>query len=449
VARGLSEADPSLAALFFDQDDDGDLDLWVGNDMGVAFPDRMYINDGSGNFVDRASDLGYSAAGTDTMGGAIGDVENDGILDLVSTDFTDRPTRWFDCFDRELPCSFESLPPESNLYVNWGVGLVDFDLDGDLDLFQTSGNVFDPELVGDPNQLFVRRDGRWFAHTPGESDALAKKAVHRGAVFGDLDGDGDVDIVTAANGGSPQILRNVSASGHFVRITTEPVLPGTRVRVTAGGTTQTAQIVIGGSYLGTGDPSARLRARHGLRGRGRAAFPGWRHPQRHRPRGRDAGRESLTTRSRSAPSGVSPRVSSRASLSPPSGAARRGRVDRSSEDAALDDHADRVLVDRDDLHGAVVETAATAAPAAPVAVRARLAEAEVDTARPDRVDAGLELVRIEGQRHDLALELAVVAECVRVVAAQPTRGTERVDEDEEAVVRREARSAGGRAAAAR
>jgi hypothetical protein len=255
AARGLDEADPSLAALFFDQDDDGDLDLWVGNDMGVAFPDRLYTNDGNGNFVDRGAELGYSAAGTDTMGGAVGDVENDGILDLVSTDFYDRPTRLFDCFDRELACSFDSLPPESSEYVNWGVGLVDFDLDGDLDLFQTSGNVFDPELVGDPNQLFERRDGRWFAHVPAAGDALDRRAVHRGAVFGDLDGDLDVDVVVAANGGSPQILRNVAAAGQAIHVLTEPVVPGARVRVTAGGVTQTGQILIGGSYLGTGDPA--------------------------------------------------------------------------------------------------------------------------------------------------------------------------------------------------
>jgi hypothetical protein len=255
AARGLTDADPTLAALFFDEDDDGDLDLYVGNDMGVAFPDRLYVNDGAGNFVDQASSRGYSAAGTDTMGVDVGDYNADGTTDMVTTDFKDRPTRLYDCFDEALPCSFESMPPESTQGVHWGVGFVDVDHDGDLDLFQSGGDVFDPDLAGTPNQLFLNRgDGRFDHFAPPPESGLARLAVHRGVAFGDLDEDGDVDAVVAANGGTPAMLYNVGAAGHAIRVALGSRDAGARVTVRYEGRTLTEQALIGGSYLGSSDP---------------------------------------------------------------------------------------------------------------------------------------------------------------------------------------------------
>lgn len=253
--RGLEHADPTLAALFFDEDNDGDVDLYVGNDMGVAFPDRLYVNDGTGRFVDDGAGRGYSAAGTDTMGVDVGDYKGDGTTDMVTTDFKDRPTRLYDCFSESLPCSFTTLPVESTQGVNWGVGFVDFDHDGDLDVFQTAGDVFDPDLVGTPNQLFLNRgDGSFDWFSPPEGSGLSHLAVHRGAAFGDLDGDLDVDVVVASNGGSPAFLYNVGAGGHAVQVDLGTRGAGARVTARAGGRTLTEHAVIGGSYLGSSDP---------------------------------------------------------------------------------------------------------------------------------------------------------------------------------------------------
>ena len=257
AARGLTELEPTLAALFFDEDDDGDVDLYVGNDMGVAFPDRLYVNDGTGHFQDQGASRGYSAAGTDTMGVDVGDYNGDGTTDMVTTDFKDRPTRLYDCFSDALPCSFTTLPVESTQGVHWGVGFVDFDHDGDLDVFQTAGDVFDPERVGTPNQVFVNRgDGRFDHFPPPEGSGLLHMAVHRGAAFGDLDGDADVDVVVASNGGSPAFLYNVGASGHAVQVDLGTRGAGAKVTARVDGRSLTERAVIGGSYLSSSD--ARL-----------------------------------------------------------------------------------------------------------------------------------------------------------------------------------------------
>jgi len=254
AARGISAAEPTLAALFFDQDADGDIDLYVGNDMGLAFEDRMYINDGSGVFTDEAESRGYAAAGTDTMGVDIGNVDTDDAIEMVTSDFKERPTRIYNCLDPALPCSFEALPSESAQWVRWAIGLEDFDGDGDLDLFQSSGDVYDPERLGSANQLFDNDGQGHFSFVePSADDGLAKLAIYRGAAFADLDGDLDVDVVVTVNGGTPQFLYNVGASGHSMLVDAGPRAVGARIKVRAGGRSLTEQVVLGGSYLSTSD----------------------------------------------------------------------------------------------------------------------------------------------------------------------------------------------------
>jgi hypothetical protein len=253
--RGIEAAEPSLAPLFFDEDRDGDLDLYVGNDMGVAYLDRLYVNDGRGFFTDDAGGRGYSVAGSDTMGVDVGDLDRDGQTDLVSTDFRDRPTRICDCSDPELPCSLFAAPPESLDWVNWGIGLVDVDADGDLDLFQSSGDVYDPDREGAPCQLFTNDgSGRLSFEAPSTDDALAVRAIHRGAAFGDLDDDGDVDAVVAVNGGRPRVLINVGSKGRSTHVALPPSAAGAIVTARVDGRSLTEHALVGGSYLGSSDP---------------------------------------------------------------------------------------------------------------------------------------------------------------------------------------------------
>lgn len=254
--RGLQAEEPTLAALFFDEDDDGDLDLYVGNDMGIAFLDRLYVNDGSGSFSDQGEDRGYSAAGTDTMGVDVGDVDGDGRLDMVTTDFRDRPTRLYNCNNDGLPCNFESLPPESFEHTNWGIALADLDSDGDLDLFQTSGEVYDLEMEGRPNQVFVNDgSGQFTFFVPKEGDALAKRGIHRGLALADLDGDLDLDAIVGNNGGAPRVLYNVGTSGWSVRVELAQNLVGASVKMQSKSRELTEPFLVGGSYLSSHEPA--------------------------------------------------------------------------------------------------------------------------------------------------------------------------------------------------
>ncbi len=250
--RGIDDVAPTLAPLLFDFDDDGDLDLYVGNDIGLGWPDRLYINDGTGHFTDRAEDEGVHGPGTDTMGIDVGDYNGDGMLDMVVSDFELRPIRLFRCFDRDIPCS-NDVVPEGLDYVKWSVGFEDFDNDADLDLFVTTGNVV--PSTGDPSYLYFG-DGRggFDRHVPPDDTGVGRAQVSRGAAFGDLDNDGDVDIVIANAGDAPQILLNESAAGHWLKVALEDLHAGAMVTVTTDGGALTEQRMIGSGFAGSNDP---------------------------------------------------------------------------------------------------------------------------------------------------------------------------------------------------
>ena len=275
ASRGLTERDPTLAVKLYDLDLDGDLDLYVGNDFGLRYPDRFYLNDGRGHFVDRAATMGLDRAADgdsgDTMGVDIGDVDLDGSPDLVASGSERNRVFLYRC-DRSLRCVERSeawgLGPSLRSF-NWALGLEDFDLDGDLDLFVANGLIQVPR--DERNQLFWNVGGRFVEHATAEDEALAAVQSSRGAVFGDLDGDGAVDAVVANVGARPEVLLNRAGCGHWLAVRLDPPVAGARVRVTAGGRTLERQLSLGGSYLGSNSatlhfglglsPSASLEVR--------------------------------------------------------------------------------------------------------------------------------------------------------------------------------------------
>jgi hypothetical protein len=252
ASRGIVDAAPTLAPLFYDFDADGDLDIYVGNDIGVIWPDQLYINDGSGHFVDDAEKRGVYGPGTDTMGVDVGDYDGDGTIDMVITDFDARPIRLFRCFDSALPCSNE-VTPDGTDHVKWGVGFVDFDNDRDLDLFVATGHVVPSE--GDPSYLYFGDGaGRWEQHLPADESGVGDRRVSRGAAFGDLDGDGDVDVVIANANDAPQVLDNRIGAGHAIFVQLDARAAGAVVTViTEGGRVLREQFVLGGSFASGND----------------------------------------------------------------------------------------------------------------------------------------------------------------------------------------------------
>ncbi len=256
LERGISHIEPTLASLFFDFDSDGDVDLFVGNDIGAKNPDRLYRNDGKGFFKDAAQGLGLELYGTDTMGVDVGDANGDGKVDFVMSDFEFQPTRLVTCIDPVLPCDMVGISQESTEYVKWAIALADFDHDTDLDIFTTSGNVnVPPGYEGDRHQLHWN-DGKGFFthHEPTETEALAGRHLGRGAAFADMDGDLDLDIVVANLDRSAQLLLNQSASGHAILVGLSSSSAGARVTATSSAWSRTEHVLVGGSYAGSSDP---------------------------------------------------------------------------------------------------------------------------------------------------------------------------------------------------
>jgi len=256
LERGLPQKEPSLASLFFDFDADGDVDLFVGNDMGNMNPDRLYKNDGKGFFHDAAPGHGLELYGTDTMGVDVGDADGDGMIDLVVSDFRELPTRLVLCPRLELPCDMVGINEESTDAVKWGIALADFDQDRDLDIFTTGGDVDIPEgYAGDLHQLHHNDgEGLFTVYKPGPDEALARRHIGRGAAFADIDGDLDLDVIVANADGPAQILINTGSSGYAMLVELDTLSAGARVTVTAKGFSRTQLAKVGGSYAGSSDP---------------------------------------------------------------------------------------------------------------------------------------------------------------------------------------------------
>jgi hypothetical protein len=273
AAAGITRADgPGLGVVAADFDDDGWPDLYVAND-GAA--NQLWINRRDATFEDRGllSGTAYNAEGLPegSMGVAAGDFDGDGDEDLFVT----------------------NLPRETNtLYVNqgkglfqdatdaWGLGVpsatrtgfgadwLDYDGDGRLDLFVANGAVTLVEaLRGEPrpfhekNQLFHNPGRPPFREASAEAGAaLGLSEISRGAAVGDVDNDGDVDLLVMNNGGPVRLLLNTSPPRPWLQVRLRGLTDnrdglGARVGLEReAAPTLWRRVHTDGSYLTAGDP---------------------------------------------------------------------------------------------------------------------------------------------------------------------------------------------------
>jgi hypothetical protein len=276
-AAGVAEREPrfGFGVAWFDMDDDGRLDLFVANDSG---PNHVYRNLGGGRFAD----VGYaSGAALDAngrtqahMGVAVGDYDNDGRDDLHVTNFADDYNVLYRNHDGT---SFSDVSYPAGVaqpsipFLGWGTGFLDYDNDGWLDLAVVNGHVYPAADRRPWNTSYAQRAllfrnllGRRFVEIgAGAGPALAAPRVARGLASGDLDNDGDVDLVVNVLDGPPLLAINDggAAAGHWLGLTLigDPGQGcpadaiGSTVFVTAGGIRRRAEVASGRGQVSQSD----------------------------------------------------------------------------------------------------------------------------------------------------------------------------------------------------
>lgn len=249
-----------------DYDGDGDTDLFVANDSMGNF---LFENDGRGKFqeVGALSGVAYNLHGErhGNMGVESADYDNDGLLDFFVTSYQDQ---WAALYRNQGQGLFDDVTLRTAAgtgtlpHVTWGSGLVDFDNDGDRDIYIACGHLYDNvDLFSDVTSYEVRNllllntgKGTFIDVSDQSGDGLQVKRSSRGAAFDDLDNDGDSDVVVQNSRRQPTVLRNDSArNGHWLQLALHGVQAnrdgvGSRVKVVADDLILIDEVHSGRSY---------------------------------------------------------------------------------------------------------------------------------------------------------------------------------------------------------
>ncbi len=266
-----------LGVVFGDYDDDGWVDAFVANDSTQNF---LFHNDAGRRFSEVALLAGVSVASDGMpragMGTDFGDYDGDGDLDLFVSNHELEAHTLFRNLGKGLfeDVTFPSgVGPATLPYVGFGAVFVDYDNDTDLDLGVVNGHVMNspghvrPGATEAQRKLLLRNTTGRMTDVGRQSGAgFASEKVGRTLVAGDIDNDGDLDLLVTNNGGNAELLRNEGGTGNnsvlirLIGTTSNRSAVGTRVRLTAGGVTQVRDVKAGSSYLGQND----LRVHVGL-----------------------------------------------------------------------------------------------------------------------------------------------------------------------------------------
>jgi hypothetical protein len=256
------DIDKGLGVLLADVDLDGDLDIYVAND---TVPKFLYRNRGNGVFDEVAGQSGTALSDTanadGSMGLDIGDFNNDGLPDLWVTNYERECLGLYrnDGNGQFLHVSRAAgVTAVGSQFVSFGTLFLDFDRDGDEDIFVTNGHVVRYPINSPVKQLpllFENRGGRFVNVAPAAGPYLAEPHLGRGVAAGDLDNDGDVDLVLSPINEPAAILINESPNAnHWLRVRligakSQRDAVGALVTLSTSAGQQIRQVKGGGSYL--------------------------------------------------------------------------------------------------------------------------------------------------------------------------------------------------------
>jgi len=273
VAAGVSkEFGHGLGVVTADFNNDGWIDIYVAND---GDPNQLWINQKNGTFVNDAllagaaiNRNGQAEAG---MGVDAGDFDGNGTEDIFVTHLMDETNTLYVNLGETL---FEDRTREAGLgmpgrrFTGFGTAFFDYDNDGWLDLFVANGAVQllldlvrekNPFPLGQPNQLFRNTGKGSFVEVTDAGAEFVLLEVSRGAAFGDVDNDGDTDVLVTNNNGPARLLLNqIGNKNHWIGLRLigkngRDVLGAQVDVVTANGVLR-RRVRTDGSYLSANDP---------------------------------------------------------------------------------------------------------------------------------------------------------------------------------------------------